>query len=116
MKAPFSNYLRTYRKRSGLTQQELSFLLGCESSQVISRYEHNVRTPNLQTVLALQIIFGVAADEMFPTIYTEIMATVQMRVHELTQNLSKLPETPRRQHKSKTLGDINNYKSNNKIL
>ncbi len=43
-------YLRTYRKRSGLTQSEVARLLGLESGQLISRYERLDRSPNLETV------------------------------------------------------------------
>ena len=33
------NYLRTYRKRSGLTQREVAFLVGCRNGAQVSRYE-----------------------------------------------------------------------------
>ena len=35
------NYLRSYRKESGLSQQEVAFLLGCD-------FMHNQWTPQLQ--------------------------------------------------------------------
>ena len=39
------NYLRTYRKRAGLSQAEVAFLLGCHSGAKVSRYEHAARRP-----------------------------------------------------------------------
>jgi transcriptional regulator with XRE-family HTH domain len=33
------NYLRTYRKRSGLSQDEVAFLSGCQTGTKVSRYE-----------------------------------------------------------------------------
>ena len=39
------NYLRTYRKKSGLTQREVAFLLGCQNGAQVSRYEKRRRLP-----------------------------------------------------------------------
>ena len=52
------NYLRTYRKRAYLTQDELAFLLGTESGTRVSRYERFSREPAFQTVLAYGVIFA----------------------------------------------------------
>lgn len=41
------NYLRTYRKKLGLTQREVAFLLGCHSGAKVSRYERSARIPLL---------------------------------------------------------------------
>ena len=58
------NYLRKYRRRAGLTQDELAFLLGCKSGAKVSRYERFARTPNLQTALAYEVVFGAPAREL----------------------------------------------------
>jgi transcriptional regulator with XRE-family HTH domain len=59
------NYLRTYRKRSGLTQQEVGYLLGSETGAQVSRYEKRRRLPPLETALAYEEIFGVPIGELF---------------------------------------------------
>jgi len=59
------NYLRTYRKRSGLTQREMAFLLGCQTGAQVSRYEKRRRVPPLQTALACEAIFGIPVSELF---------------------------------------------------
>src|SRR5881227_3237850 len=46
------NYIRTYRKRSCLTQDEVAFLLGSKSGASVSRHERFKQTPDLQTLLA----------------------------------------------------------------
>src|SRR5437879_2031593 len=53
------NYLRTYRKRSGLTQREVAFLVGCRNGAQVSRYEKRRRLPPLRTALACEAAFGV---------------------------------------------------------
>ena len=45
------NYLRTYRKRSNLSQDEVAFLLGCRGGTKVSRYERHARKPNLEQFL-----------------------------------------------------------------
>jgi transcriptional regulator with XRE-family HTH domain len=71
------NYLRTHRKHSGLTQQEVTFLLGCENGAQVSRYEKRRRLPPLETALACEAIFGVPIAELF--------AGVQVRVGKDTE-------------------------------
>lgn len=116
MTSSLSNYLRTYRKRSGLTQEELARLFGCQSGQIVSRYEHNVREPNLRAIFAFQIVFGITADKLFPRIYAQAENLARKRVHILIANLSKQTQSPRRQHKLKVLKGIGNCKSNTTII
>src|SRR3989442_14407584 len=59
------NYLRTYRKRSGLTQREVAFLVGCRNGAQVSRYEKRRRLPPLRTALACEAAFGVPVSELF---------------------------------------------------
>ena len=61
-------YLRTFRRRSGLTQAEVAFLLGAESGAKVSRYERLSRRPSFQTALGLQAVFGVPAEALLPVI------------------------------------------------
>ena len=83
------NYLRTYRMRAGLTQDEMAFLLGCRSGAKVSRYEHFTRQPNLKTVFAYQIIFHAPADKLFPGIYHEIEDITSERAKLLAHKLEK---------------------------
>ena len=59
------NYLRTYRKRSGLTQCDVAFLVGCRNGAQVSRYEKRRRLPPLRTALACEAAFGVPVSELF---------------------------------------------------
>jgi transcriptional regulator with XRE-family HTH domain len=81
------SYLRTYRKRAALTQDELAFLLGCKSGAKVSRYELLSRRPNLQTALACQAIFGVPAHEIFPGVYAEVEQEIAKRAHCLSERV-----------------------------
>ena len=52
-----NNYLKTQRKSLGLTQKELSFLLGKPSVAAISKFENDRTTPNLKTAIQFHILY-----------------------------------------------------------
>ena len=66
------NYLRTYRKRSGLSQDEVAFLLGCQNGTKVSRYERFARKPSLETLFAYEVVFGASARELFAGAYQKV--------------------------------------------
>ena len=53
------NYLKTYRRRAGFSQDEIAYLLAARSGAKTSRYERFRRTPSLETALAYEALFGV---------------------------------------------------------
>src|SRR5256885_6196067 len=59
------NWLGTYRKRAGLPQREVAFLVGCRNGAQVSRYEKRRRLPPLRTALACEAAFGVPVSELF---------------------------------------------------
>lgn len=59
------NYLRTYRRKSGLTQREVAFLLGRKNGAQLSRYEKQRRLPPLRTALAFEAIYKIPLAELF---------------------------------------------------
>lgn len=88
------NYIRAYRKRAGLTQDEVAILLGCQSGTKVSRLERLSRKPSLQVVFACQVLFGIPAHELFPGIYQEVEQLTVTRATKLLQNLKDLPLDP----------------------
>jgi transcriptional regulator with XRE-family HTH domain len=94
MSYKLQNYLRTYRKRSGLSQDEVAFLLGCRTGTKISRYERSARRPNLETLFAYEVMFGAPARELFAGVYQKVERTTQTRAQLLTRKLSRATPTP----------------------
>ncbi len=88
MSAPLETYLRTYRKRSGLSQDEVAFLLGSGSGAKVSRYEHSARRPGLQTLFAYEVIFQVRARELFLGIYQKVERETRRRALRLAGRLT----------------------------
>src|SRR5713101_7646270 len=79
-----NNYLRAHRKRAGLTQREVAFLLGLKARGPISELEKRHRLPLLRTALALEIIFGVSAGELFGGVLQSVHTDVERRIEEFT--------------------------------
>lgn len=81
------NYLKTYRKRAGLTQDEVAFLLGCASGAKVSRYERLARRPSLETAFAYESVFRVPARELFAGVYQKVEEKAIQRAGLLAEEL-----------------------------
>src|SRR5574340_1226315 len=88
MSARLENYLATYRKRTGLTQNEVAFLLGCQSGAKVSRYERRARRPGLETAFAYEVILRVPAMELFAGLYEKVKETALARSELLASRLA----------------------------
>src|SRR2546428_8706607 len=73
------NYLLTHRKRFGLTQAEVAFLLGCRHKTKVSDYEQRTRRPMLETALACEVVFGVPVRELFAGMFDEVEVVTHRR-------------------------------------
>jgi transcriptional regulator with XRE-family HTH domain len=58
------HYLRACRKRSGLSQREVGYLLGSRTRAQVSLYERH-HAPPLRTALAFEALFGTPVSEIF---------------------------------------------------
>ena len=77
------NYLRTHRKRSGLSQQELAAILGCEDGGAISRYEWSRSLPPLPLALALEVVYMVPVSQLFSGLHEAVTQGVEQRLASL---------------------------------
>src|SRR5688572_22774594 len=83
-----SNYLRKYRKRSYLSQDEMAFLLGCKSGSKVSRYENFSRLPTPKTIFAYEIICGALGREIFAGVYEAVERSIIKRAHLLARKIT----------------------------
>jgi transcriptional regulator with XRE-family HTH domain len=89
MSAPLESYLKTYRKRSGFSQDEVAFLLGSASGAKVSRYERLARQPGLPTVFAYEVIFRTPAKDLFAGLYQKVEKITQSRARLLAEKLAQ---------------------------
>ena len=87
MSSKLNNYLRTHRKRAGLSQDEVAYLLGCQGGAKVSRYERFARQPPLQTALAYEAIFGVPVRELFAGLFHRVEGPIVRRAQSLARKL-----------------------------
>ena len=72
-------YLRTHRRQWGLSQRELSHLLGLKDRSLLSLLEKAQRAPTLHIALACETLFGVTAKELFPKFYGQVTDALMRR-------------------------------------
>ena len=77
------NYLKSYRKRAGLSQDEVAFLLGCASGAKVSRYERFSRQPNRATAAACEVVFRAPMRESLAGAYAKVEGTIKQRAQFL---------------------------------
>jgi len=97
------NYLRKFRKLSGLSQGDVAFLLGAQVGAKVCRYERFVRIPSLKTALALEAIFKRPIAELFPGLFQRVEAQVREQAKKLAQRKSADNSVPFAARKRQTL-------------
>lgn len=80
---PPQSHVRLLRRRAGLTQRELAFILGYRSESQISRLENGSRVPRASELLMIEMVFGVASAAVFPSLGARASAFISMRIAEL---------------------------------
>ena len=100
------NYLRTHRKRSGLSQADVAILLGCKYGTKISRYERQARVPSIETLIALEVVFRTPTRDLFAGVYDDVERQVKRRAKRLLKELKSAPQTPTTKRKVKSLEQI----------
>ena len=100
------SYLRTFRRRSGLTQAEVAYLLGAESGAKVSRYERLCRRPSFRTALELQAVFGIPAEDLLPIITADVERKIIARAHLLSRRLERHGDSARTKRKLRFLWSV----------
>jgi transcriptional regulator with XRE-family HTH domain len=95
--------LRIYRKRSGLSQREVSFLLGTKHKAKVSRYENGHRLPPLLTALAYATIFDVPLPKLFPILQRKVKKEIAERIIELQAKLTEAQKRKRGSSRAKRM-------------
>lgn len=83
------NYIRSHRKGSGLSQEHVAFLLCSGDGTKISRYEHFTQQPNLETAIALEILFRTPVRTLFAGVSEKVERKVAHRAGQLCRNLGQ---------------------------
>jgi transcriptional regulator with XRE-family HTH domain len=109
---PLPNYLRPNRKRLGLFQGDVAFLLGVKHGEAVCRMEQFVRTPSLDQALAYEAIYGKPVRELFPGVYARAAEGIAARVDALAEELRSKTAPGAISRKRQILTDLANRLSN----
>jgi transcriptional regulator with XRE-family HTH domain len=86
------NRLWVARKRRGLEQKQVAYLLGQPGIDQISHYEQGSRLPSLTTALRLEVIYGLPVRLLFKDLYTQVedetwqKISINSRLHRIYGN------------------------------
>ena len=86
------SYVRVLRRRSGLSQRELAFLLGRRGETRVSRIENARRPTSVPELILMELIFSCAGKDLFPRLYRQIAALLNSRIQKL-QELERVSKT-----------------------
>ena len=106
-------YLRALRRRSGLSQEEVAFLLGAFTGTRVSRHETGKCRPPLEVALAYEVIFGGGIAEIYEDELLVIAARVRKRAQTLHESLAHRTRDPLRERKRAALSRLINRSSPN---
>jgi transcriptional regulator with XRE-family HTH domain len=100
------NYLKRFRKRTGLSQDDVGFLMGAHTGAKICRYERFVREPTLHNALAFAALFRRPMRELFDGLYRQVDKRVSARTRTLARKLARSKPSRRTARKLETLQAI----------
>ena len=100
------NYIRTHRRRTHLTQNEVAFLLGSKNSAHVCRHERLEQTPNLHALLAYEILFRTPVRNLFSETHQDVEQKLTHRIRLLLQQLAKSGQTRLKARKIEILNDF----------
>ena len=84
-----ASYLRSHRKRSGLSQREIAHLLGYPDQGPVSRHERLCNVPPLLIALSYQAIFRVPVSDLFPGVYEATRQAIEERLAKMGHDLEQ---------------------------
>jgi DNA-binding XRE family transcriptional regulator len=105
------NYIRTHRKRTHLTQSEVAFLLGSKTSAHVCRHERLEQTPNLQTLLAYEILFHTPVRNLYGGVHQDVEQKLLRRIRLLIQKLATSGYSRMKARKIEILNELLNEQS-----
>lgn len=91
-KRAVENRLWQTRKRRGLEQKHIAYLLNHHTADQVSRYELGTRLPTLETALLLEMIYGAPLRVLYKDLYERLQSEYRERLERVTQLQDRLAE------------------------
>ena len=85
MQGRTDSYIRSYRRKARLSQEDVAFLLGGTSGTSVSRHERGRRAPTVETALAYEVILGKPIGELYRRFLVSLRQDIRKRAEQLLQ-------------------------------
>src|ERR671932_984676 len=86
------NLLWQIRKRRGLEQKQVAYLLNHHTPDQVSRYELGTRLPTLEIALLLEMIYGAPLRVLYKDLYEQLQTKLRTRFEHIPQLEDRLAE------------------------
>jgi len=87
MTPQMASYLRSHRRQSGLTQNEVARVLGMVNEIQVSRHERARAHPTFLMALAYEVLFQIPLARLFPEPYQSVEQNVEAQLAALRAEL-----------------------------
>jgi transcriptional regulator with XRE-family HTH domain len=85
------NYLGVYRKKSTLTQTDIACVMHLPDYSSVSRWENNLRKPNIQAILVYHLLFNIPIEELFARQKFDLIPVIAKNISERIAELKQMP-------------------------
>lgn len=96
MSGPLPNYIRTFRRKADLSQDELARLLGGGTGSTVLRHEDYQRIPSLEKALRYAAIFDADPREIFAGYYAKERKVIAENARALLEELGEETRSTRK--------------------
>jgi len=83
------NLLRTYRKKTELSIENISYLLSMQDSSILSRCERGCRKPSLEIIFTYHILFQVSIEKLFENEMRNTLRKIAENIDPLIKTLTE---------------------------
>jgi DNA-binding XRE family transcriptional regulator len=84
-----TNYLRTHRRKTGLSQRDLGRVLGYQDEGPVSRHERFQVLPPLRIALGYEIVFHIPISEIFAGLRDAIEQDIEKELVNLERGMQE---------------------------
>lgn len=89
------NYLHETRKRNGISQRDIGYLLNLPDYTSVCRWEQGQRKPTIEMILLYHLLFDVPIETLFEQQRDSLIEDLIVRIGRLLKVLQEVVPTPR---------------------
>lgn len=100
------NHLRSYRKRTDLTQYDIAMLLQWKGNTLVSRSEKGFRSPSLEMVVIYHLLFDTPLDDLIANHIEVYKEQLIQRIPNLIEDIKRIDGSKNEQSRIEFLNSV----------